>query len=172
MGMAWGHRHLRHGSRVLLLPAGRANAQPGGTKGSDGSSIASGAAKTRGNQELLLLLRVSGSHPRSERVGAGPGASRDESVHPEQNPGRGASWCSLTPSCTLLHLQAAPCPQSPNPWCPPALPHMMAPSSPSSPAPAHSAPAVPSCCFHSEDRSQRCHPLHVRSVIAEIAASR
>lgn len=64
-GMAWGHCHLQQDSGVLLLPAGRADAQPSITKGSNGSSLASSAAKTRGNQELLLLLRFSATCPHS-----------------------------------------------------------------------------------------------------------
>lgn len=64
-GMAWGHCHLQQDSGVLLLPAGRADAQPSITKGSSGSSLASSAAKTRGNQKLLLLLRFSATCPHS-----------------------------------------------------------------------------------------------------------
>lgn len=177
-GMAWGHHHLHHGSGVLFLLVGRADAQPGGTKGSNGSSLESGAAKAHGNQELLLLLEVSATLPRSEQVGAGPGASWDASVQPKQNSGRGTSCLPVKPHTLLApegHLQAAACLQSPSPRRPPALPRVMAPSSPRSPpAAAHSAPAA-FTLFPFEapgDVSRRCHPLHVRSAIMEIAASR
>lgn len=137
----------------------RADTQPSGTKDSDGPSLARGAGKVCGNQELLLLLRVSATHPCSEQFGAGSGTSWDTPVHPKQN------YSSNTPF--LLVQPHTSCTQGAPPGTP-ALSQFMAPASLSCPA---AALAVPSHSFHSErgeahrDLSQPCHPLHVGSTI-------
>lgn len=145
-GTAWGHCHLQQNSRVLLLPVGRDDAQPSITKGSDGSSLASSAAKTRGNQELLLLLRFSATCPHSVQdlapVGMHP-------CIPSKTSANAPPGANSHPPGTQGHLQAAPCPQSRNPRHPQAVLQVLVLSSPSpAAAAARSAPAALARCLH------------------------
>lgn len=170
MGMAWGHCHLRHRSRT-----------PGGPKGPDGSSPASGAAKGCGNQELLLLLllllRVSATHPHPQRVGQGLAPVGMRPCIPSKTPAEVplASWCDLTPSCARGAPPGSTLPPEPRSRVPPSPATCDGPLRPLVPS---GSTLCAGCAFTlfplraPKDLSRRCHLLHARSTIAEIAASR